>query len=115
MGDSMAGVSDIDFLELKRRGVRALVFDKDNTLTNPYTNELHPTAVLAIQEVRKHFGPNGAVVFSNSLGDVADKKNDYAAAKKTEAALGLPILKHDQQVRLTTSNCYVILFTMIPI
>lgn len=36
-------VADIDFQGLRREGVRAVAFDKDNTLTTPYAAEVHPT------------------------------------------------------------------------
>jgi predicted HAD superfamily phosphohydrolase YqeG len=37
-------VSCIDFVNLKRAGIRAVVFDKDNTLSSPYEITVHPAA-----------------------------------------------------------------------
>jgi hypothetical protein len=39
-------VSDLDYAAMKHHsGIRAVVFDKDNTLTAPYENVLHPAVV----------------------------------------------------------------------
>lgn len=51
------GVSEIDFAELRRLGVRAIVMDKDNTLTEPYALAAHPSAHAGLAAVHRHF-PN---------------------------------------------------------
>ena len=37
-------ISDIDVNQLKAIGVRAVLLDKDNTVTAPFETEVHPTA-----------------------------------------------------------------------
>lgn len=44
-------VSDIDFAELKKLGVKHLLFDLDQTLRSPYTRRLHPSIVTLLNEV----------------------------------------------------------------
>ena len=42
--------SEIDFLELRDKcGIRAVVFDKDSTLTAPYKNAAHPLAKIGLE------------------------------------------------------------------
>jgi len=42
--------SDISYQALKDHcGIKAVIFDKDNTLTAPYANVLHPRAKFGLQ------------------------------------------------------------------
>lgn len=82
----------IDFGALYGAGYRAVCFDKDNTLTLPYQNTLHPAARDVLEECRRVFGPAAVAVLSNSAGS-ADDRSD-AQARETEAALGLPVIRH---------------------
>lgn len=59
----------INWAELKRMGFNGVVFDKDNTLTVPYSLSLWPPLGSSIEECKSHFGDNVAV-FSNSAGNV---------------------------------------------
>lgn len=62
-------VRHINWAELKRRGFNGVVFDKDNTLTVPYSLSLWPPLGSSIEECKSHFG-NNVAVFSNSAGNV---------------------------------------------
>lgn len=82
----------INWAELKRRGFNGVVFDKDNTLTVPYSLNLWPPLGSSIEECKSHFG-NNVAVFSNSAGlyeyDLNDKK-----ASALENAIGIKVIRH---------------------
>ncbi|KAI9332431.1 mitochondrial PGP phosphatase-domain-containing protein [Zopfochytrium polystomum] len=81
----------IDYRALRRSGHSVIVFDKDNTLTAPYSNTLHPPFREAWAECRSEFGPN-VWILSNSAGTPDDK--DFAQAKSVEESLGVRVLRH---------------------
>lgn len=58
----------IDWVELKRRGFKGVVFDKDNTITAPYSLSLWPPLGSSFEQCKSLFGSNIAV-FSNSAGN----------------------------------------------
>ncbi|XP_016473363.1 phosphatidylglycerophosphate phosphatase 1, chloroplastic/mitochondrial isoform X3 [Nicotiana tabacum] len=57
----------IDWAELKKRGFEGVVFDKDNTITVPYSLNLWSPLASSIGQCKSLFGDNIAV-FSNSAG-----------------------------------------------
>uniref|UniRef100_A0A2P2IUZ2 Uncharacterized protein MANES_02G084000 n=1 Tax=Rhizophora mucronata TaxID=61149 RepID=A0A2P2IUZ2_RHIMU len=57
----------IDWAELSRRGFKGVVFDKDNTITVPYTLTLCTPLASSVEQCKSVFGSNVAV-FSNSAG-----------------------------------------------
>ncbi|XP_070033271.1 phosphatidylglycerophosphate phosphatase 1, chloroplastic/mitochondrial-like isoform X2 [Nicotiana tomentosiformis] len=57
----------IDWAELKKRGFQGVVFDKDNTITVPYSLNLWSPLASSIEQCKSLFGDNIAV-FSNSAG-----------------------------------------------
>lgn len=64
-------VKDIGYInweELRRRGFKGVVFDKDNTLTVPYSLRLWGPLAPSFEQCKSVFGPNIAV-FSNSAGN----------------------------------------------
>lgn len=68
------GVPDIryiDWAELKNRGFEGVVFDKDNTITVPYSLSLWAPLAPTIEQCKSLFGSNIAV-FSNSAGNFAE-------------------------------------------
>ncbi|KAF0391232.1 HAD-superfamily phosphatase [Gigaspora margarita] len=85
-------IRDIKFELLKKKGIKALAFDKDNTLTAPYENEIYPPFNNAWQECKKQFGSENIIIISNSAGTADDP--DFQQAKKTEDNLGVPVLRH---------------------
>ena len=40
---SVQSIAELRWDRLRKSGVEHIVFDKDNTLTSPYSLELHPT------------------------------------------------------------------------
>lgn len=58
----------IDWVELRKRGFQGVVFDKDNTITAPYSLALWGPLASSLEECKSVFGPNVAV-FSNSAGN----------------------------------------------
>ncbi|KAJ3174675.1 hypothetical protein HK101_010860 [Irineochytrium annulatum] len=93
-------IRDIDFHGLRLQGIRRVVFDKDNTLTAPYRDELHAPfqvcrlqsgqAITSSQEAwnrcREVFKPDNIVIVSNSAGTPDDVESRQAA--RIEAGLG---------------------------
>ena len=58
----------IDWDALHAAGFRAIVFDKDNTLTIPYERRIHPPLASALRECKRAFGAANVAVLSNSAG-----------------------------------------------
>lgn len=85
-------IGNIDPEKLKFYGIKGLVFDKDNTLTAPYANEIYPTIQPAFAEYKAVFKDN-ILIDSNSAGTRDDK--DYAHAEKIESDLGIRVLRHN--------------------
>ncbi len=96
MNRSHQDVSHIDFKDLKRQGFHAIAFDKDNTLTAPYMNEIHPPYLEAWKWCKEIFG-NQVVIVSNSAGSCDDF--DYKQAIEIEKTLGVPVLRSEEKVR----------------
>ena len=62
-------VSSIDFAAMRRAGCRAVVLDKDNTITPPLSREPpSPPMRDAIRRAQEAFGYENVVVLSNSVG-----------------------------------------------
>lgn len=57
----------IDWVELHRRGFKGVVFDKDNTITAPYSLTLWGPIGSSVEQCKSVFGHDIAV-FSNSAG-----------------------------------------------
>lgn len=58
----------IDWAELRRKGFKGVVFDKDNTITAPYSLTPWPLLESSLERCKFEFGPDVAV-FSNSAGN----------------------------------------------
>ncbi|CAG8604010.1 13421_t:CDS:2 [Ambispora gerdemannii] len=85
-------IREIDFVQLKKAGVRAVAFDKDNTLTAPYQDSLHPLYEKAWESCKENFGSDNIVIVSNSAGTPDDQ--DFKSANEIERTLGVKVLKH---------------------
>ncbi|XP_077243692.1 haloacid dehalogenase (HAD) superfamily protein isoform X2 [Tasmannia lanceolata] len=59
----------IDWSHLYNRGFRGVVFDKDNTLTTPFSLTLSPTLATSLDRCKSTFGHTKLAVFSNSAGE----------------------------------------------
>jgi phosphatidylglycerophosphatase GEP4 len=92
---SLENVSQLSYAALKERcGIRAIIFDKDNTLTAPYGMAIHPDASQGLQDAKSVFGENVAIM-SNSAGTLDDP--GYEDARRIEEALGIPVIRHDEK------------------
>lgn len=76
-------------------GIRAVIFDKDNTLTAPYENSLHPRAKFGLQSALDTFGRENVAILSNSAGTNDDP--DFIDGAEIEEALGIAVIKHEEK------------------
>ncbi|KAJ2698461.1 hypothetical protein H4R19_005595, partial [Coemansia spiralis] len=92
---TVADIRAIPFEQLRRAGIRHIVFDKDNCLTAPYVDAIHPPFARAWRECRAAFPGDGVLIVSNSAGTADDRGARAAAA--VEQALGAPVLRHREK------------------
>jgi len=91
-GLSLDTVAELDVERLHARGIRAIVFDKDNTLTRPYSNEPTAAATRIVASAVRVFGRDKCAVLSNSAGSSDDL--DFREATAAERALGIQVIRH---------------------
>ena len=91
---SVKDISKIDPEKLKEYGFRGIVFDKDNTLTAPYVNQIYPTIIEPFKQYQDIFSKK-LVIMSNSAGTLDDK--NYKDALQIEDELGIPVLRHNRK------------------
>ena len=91
---SVKDISKINPEKLEYYGFKGLVFDKDNTLTAPYVNQIYPSISKSFQGFQTTFGDR-IVIMSNSAGTKDD--DNYEDAKKIESDFGIAVLKHDRK------------------
>ncbi|KAG8386737.1 hypothetical protein BUALT_Bualt03G0180200 [Buddleja alternifolia] len=89
---TVADIRYIDWGELKNRGFEGVVFDKDNTITAPYSLSLWPPLGSSIQHCKSLFG-NNIAVFSNSAG-LHEYDPDGRKAGALEDAIGIKVIRH---------------------
>ncbi|WOG91811.1 hypothetical protein DCAR_0311065 [Daucus carota subsp. sativus] len=82
----------IDWVELKRKGFQGVVFDKDNTLTVPYSFTIWRPLRISVEECKSVFGTNIAV-FSNSAG-LQEYDRDGRIARALEFKIGIKVIRH---------------------
>ena len=86
----------VDWGALRQAGARACVFDKDNTLTDPYALELRPEVAGAFAECLAAFGAGNVALVSNSAG-LAEYDPRGEEAARVERELGCPVLRHSRK------------------
>ncbi|KAF3673852.1 hypothetical protein CQW23_18214 [Capsicum baccatum] len=89
---SVKDIRYIDWVELKRRGFEGVVFDKDNTITVPYSLSLWSPLASSIDQCKSLFG-NNIAVYSNSAG-LDEYDPDGRKARILERAIGIKVIKH---------------------
>ncbi|GFP87883.1 probable phosphatidylglycerophosphatase mitochondrial [Phtheirospermum japonicum] len=89
---SVPDIRRIDWAELKKRGFEGVVFDKDNTITAPYSLSLWPPLTSSVEQCKSLFGTNVAV-FSNSAG-LYEYDPDGRKAGALEDAIGIKVIRH---------------------
>ncbi|XP_075079367.1 phosphatidylglycerophosphate phosphatase 1, chloroplastic/mitochondrial isoform X3 [Nicotiana tabacum] len=82
----------IDWAELKKRGFQGVVFDKDNTITVPYSLSLWSPLATSIDQCKSLFG-NNIAVYSNSAG-LDEYDPDGRKARILERAIGIKVIRH---------------------
>jgi phosphatidylglycerophosphatase GEP4 len=89
---AVPNISHVNWRALKAAGFEGCVFDKDNTLTEPYAIAIAPVLVASLKNCIETF--NGRVVMlSNSAGlEEFDPEGEEAA--KLEKLLGIAVLRH---------------------
>jgi len=89
---SVPDIRSMNWDLLKDAGFKGCVFDKDNTLTLPYNNSVHPSIHDAFEDCKRAFGGKVMIV-SNSAGlEAYDPKGEEADA--IERDLEIPVLRH---------------------
>ena len=87
---------DVNYQALRDHcGIRAVIFDKDNTLTAPYENSLHPRARFGLQSALDAFGRSNVAILSNSAG--TDDDPDFVDGGAIEDALGVSVIRHGEK------------------
>lgn len=89
---SVRDIRYIDWVELKKRGFEGVVFDKDNTITVPYSLSLWSPLASSIDQCKSLFG-NNIAVYSNSAG-LDEYDPDGRKARILERAIGIKVIKH---------------------
>ncbi|KAF5777594.1 putative phosphatidylglycerophosphatase [Helianthus annuus] len=89
---SVPDVRYIDWAALKRKGFEGVVFDKDNTLTVPYSLALWGPIAPSVESCKAVFG-NNIAVFSNSAG-LQEYDPDGRKARALEFVIGIRVIRH---------------------
>ncbi|CAI7875453.1 unnamed protein product [Closterium sp. NIES-53] len=93
---SVPDIRWIDWKALHAAGLRAVVFDKDNTLTLPYKMQVEDGLVASLDVCRETFGSRGIAILSNSAG-LKQYDPDGSLAAAMEQALGVPVILHSEK------------------
>jgi phosphatidylglycerophosphatase GEP4 len=86
-------ISYLDIRKLKQAGFKAIAFDKDNTITAPYSSDIHPPFLEKWKECKQEFGAHRMLIVSNSAGGPDDYPL-YLQSFGIEQELGVRVLKH---------------------
>lgn len=85
----------VNWKAIKAAGFEGAAFDKDNTLTLPFLEEVHPLIQESLDECKAVFDGKVAL-FSNSAGlEQFDPEGEVAT--KLESTLGIPVLRHTEK------------------
>ncbi|KAM7261931.1 hypothetical protein ACFE04_021008 [Oxalis oulophora] len=85
-------INYIDWGELQNKGFKGVVFDKDNTITAPYSLKVWPPVNSALDDCKELFG-NDIAVYSNSAG-LSEYDHNGLKAKALERAIGIKVIRH---------------------
>mmetsp|Transcript_41646 Transcript_41646/g.50680 ORF Transcript_41646/g.50680 Transcript_41646/m.50680 type:complete len:234 (+) Transcript_41646:204-905(+) len=89
-------ISELNYTALRDRcGIKAIIFDKDNTLTAPYEISTHPLALPGLRSALETFGHTNVAILSNSAGTNDDP--DYRDAAAIETHLGVSVIRHAEK------------------
>lgn len=89
-------ISEVNYQSMRDQcGIKAIIFDKDNTLTAPYDLKIHDKAQFGLTRALEVFGHENVAILSNSAGTKDDK--GYEDAIKIEQELGINVIRHDEK------------------
>ncbi|EPS69917.1 haloacid dehalogenase superfamily protein, partial [Genlisea aurea] len=92
----------VDWIELKNKGFEGVIFDKDNTITAPYSLTLWPILEPSMAACKSVFGSNIGI-FSNSAG-LLEYDPDGVKAKAVEDAIGINVIRHCEKKPVGTAD-----------
>ncbi|KAL7489997.1 hypothetical protein ACHAW6_015693 [Cyclotella cf. meneghiniana] len=93
---AVSNISEVNYQALRDHcNIKAVIFDKDNTLTAPYINSIHPNAHFGLQSALDVFGSKNVAILSNSAG--TDDDFGHEDAKSIEERLGIPVILHKEK------------------
>jgi phosphatidylglycerophosphatase GEP4 len=96
---SVIDIREINFNAAKEKaGIIAVCFDKDNTLTLPYEDNINPLIRNALGECVRTFGEANVTVLSNSAGCSDDAPEYNNAARLEQALCGIKVIRHGSKV-----------------
>eukprot|EP00730_Choanoeca_flexa_P020325 TRINITY_DN9933_c0_g1_i1.p1 TRINITY_DN9933_c0_g1~~TRINITY_DN9933_c0_g1_i1.p1 ORF type:complete len:191 (+),score=25.33 TRINITY_DN9933_c0_g1_i1:27-599(+) len=84
-------IRQLPLKQLRERGIRYLIFDKDNCITKPYELSVHAPFANCWSNLQQDYRDRIYIV-SNSAGTLDDP--DEQETKATEQALGVAVLRH---------------------
>ena len=92
-------------ISLKQCGVKAVIFDKDNTLTPPYSFSMNESTERAVRNCQQLFGYDRVVIFSNSAGSRncggsqpgSEDDRGYLHAEAIEEEMHIKVIRHRQK------------------
>ncbi len=90
---------------LKECGIKAVIFDKDNTLTPPYSFAMDHRTESTVRLCQDLFGYDHVVIFSNSAGihchwwwcQGSDDDKDHLQADAIESELKINVIRHHKK------------------
>lgn len=89
-------VSQVNYDALKEKcGIKCVIFDKDNTLTAPYENEVHRDAKAGLEYAVRTFGLANVAILSNSAGTLDD--TDHKDANTISESMGIAVIHHNEK------------------
>ncbi|XP_078437225.1 haloacid dehalogenase (HAD) superfamily protein isoform X2 [Wolffia australiana] len=86
-------IRSIDWRALQQMGFRGVVFDKDNTLTSPYSLSLWPPIAASFADCLSAF-PRRVAVYSNSAGLFQYDPDGLKAMALEESIQGIHVIRH---------------------
>ncbi|BAT89117.1 uncharacterized protein HKW66_Vig0181520 [Vigna angularis] len=89
---SVPDIRYVDWAVLHKKGFKGVVFDKDNTITAPYSLKPWPPLASSLECCKLAFGHDIAV-FSNSAG-LHEYDHDGSKARMLEGAIGIKVIRH---------------------
>ncbi|XP_073004810.1 phosphatidylglycerophosphate phosphatase 1, chloroplastic/mitochondrial isoform X1 [Typha latifolia] len=84
----------VDWDELRRLGFRGVIFDKDNTLTAPYSLSLWPPLADSLLRCRAAF-PGTMAILSNSAGLYQYDPDGSEARALEDSIEGIHVIRHE--------------------